>query len=91
VKPGEVQHVFGPACYGRGGAQPTVSDATRVLGCFDPDFFLSGGMRLDMAAWPGRKNGRVGGSGQAKVLLNTRYMMLLHSDEILFDTRVAGA
>jgi hypothetical protein len=48
-------------------------------------------MHLDMAAWPGRKNGRVGGSGQAKVLLNTRYMMLLHSDEILFDTRVAGA
>ena len=40
----------GPACYGRGGLLPTVSDAACVLGYFDPDFFLGGRMRLDVAA-----------------------------------------
>jgi N-methylhydantoinase A len=37
----------GPACYGRGGTQPTVTDANLFLGRLDPDFFLGGRMRLD--------------------------------------------
>lgn len=40
----------GPACYGRGGTLPTVSDAAVVLGYFDPEFFLGGRMRLDVGA-----------------------------------------
>jgi len=40
----------GPACYGRGGENPTTSDAACVLGYFDPDYFLGGRMQLDMAA-----------------------------------------
>lgn len=40
----------GPACYGRGGTLPTVSDAAAVLGYFDPDYFLGGRMTLDVAA-----------------------------------------
>jgi len=32
----------GPACYGRGGDQPTVTDACLVLGYIDPDYFLGG-------------------------------------------------
>jgi len=40
----------GPACYGRGGAQPTVTDANVVLGYIDPDYFLGGSIRLDRAA-----------------------------------------
>jgi N-methylhydantoinase A len=40
----------GPACYGRGGKLPTVSDAACVLGYFDPDFFLGGRMKLDINA-----------------------------------------
>jgi N-methylhydantoinase A len=40
----------GPACYGRGGAQPTVTDAHVVLGHLDPDRFLAGRMRLDTGA-----------------------------------------
>ena len=40
----------GPACYGRGGTAPTVTDAALVLGYLDPDFFLGGRMRLDAAA-----------------------------------------
>lgn len=37
----------GPACYGRGGAQPTVTDAAVVLGIIDPAYFLGGHARLD--------------------------------------------
>jgi N-methylhydantoinase A len=37
----------GPACYSRGGTEPTVTDANLLLGYLDPDFFLGGGMRLD--------------------------------------------
>lgn len=40
----------GPACYGRGGLKPTTSDAACVLGYFDPDYFLGGRMKLDVAA-----------------------------------------
>lgn len=37
----------GPACYGLGGEQPTVTDADLVLGYLNPDFFLGGRMSLD--------------------------------------------
>jgi N-methylhydantoinase A len=40
----------GPACYGRGGTEPTVTDADLVLGYLDPDYFLGGGMTLDAVA-----------------------------------------
>lgn len=37
----------GPACYGRGGEEPTVTDAQIVLGRLDPDMALGGDLRLD--------------------------------------------
>lgn len=40
----------GPACYGRGGLKPTVTDADLVLGYLDPEHFLGGEMKLDVAA-----------------------------------------
>ena len=40
----------GPACYGRGGDRPTVTDANLLLGYLDADYFLGGAMRLDRAA-----------------------------------------
>lgn len=40
----------GPACFGRGGADPTVTDAQLLLGHLDPATFLGGRMRLDLAA-----------------------------------------
>lgn len=40
----------GPMCYGRGGGEPTVTDADLVLGYLNPDYFLGGSMRLDAAA-----------------------------------------
>ena len=36
----------GPACYGFGGVEPTVTDANLVLGYLDPDYFLGGGMKI---------------------------------------------
>ena len=36
----------GPACYGRGGRLPTVTDADLVLGYINPDYFLGGEMQL---------------------------------------------
>ena len=40
----------GPACYGRGGERPTVTDANLLLGHLDEDSPLAGGVRLDRAA-----------------------------------------
>ena len=40
----------GPACYGRGGERPTVTDANLALGRLDPLHFLGGRMRLDPRA-----------------------------------------
>jgi len=40
----------GPVCYGRGGTEPTVTDADLILGYLDPGYFLGGTMRLDVEA-----------------------------------------
>jgi N-methylhydantoinase A/oxoprolinase/acetone carboxylase beta subunit len=40
----------GPACYGRGGTEPTVTDANLVLGHLDPGEPLAGGVELDADA-----------------------------------------
>jgi N-methylhydantoinase A len=40
----------GPACYGRGGSRPTVTDADLVCGYLNPDYFLGGTQTLDIAA-----------------------------------------
>ena len=40
----------GPVCYGRGGVEPTVTDANLVLGRLDPDRFAGGQFDLDKAA-----------------------------------------
>jgi N-methylhydantoinase A/oxoprolinase/acetone carboxylase beta subunit len=46
----------GPACYGRGGREPTVTDADLVLGFLNPDYFVGGEMALD----PGRARRALG-------------------------------
>jgi N-methylhydantoinase A len=38
----------GPACYGKGGTEPTVTDANLLLGRLDPAYFLGGEMPLDV-------------------------------------------
>jgi len=49
VGPQSAGSVPGPVCYGRGGTQPTVTDALVVLGYLDPEFPLGGHVRLDRA------------------------------------------
>jgi N-methylhydantoinase A len=50
VGPESAGAVPGPACYGRGGTEPTVTDANLLLGYLDPAHFLGGTARLDAAA-----------------------------------------
>jgi N-methylhydantoinase A len=40
----------GPACYSRGGTEPTLTDANLLLGRLDADYFLGGAMQLDSGA-----------------------------------------
>lgn len=47
VGPRSASSVPGPACYGRGGIYPTVTDANVVLGYINPDYFNNGKMKLD--------------------------------------------
>ena len=55
LDPGKLVHVGplsagavpGPACYMRGGEEPTVTDANVVLGYLDPDYFLGGRMKIN--------------------------------------------
>lgn len=49
VGPRSASAVPGPVCYGRGGTEPTVTDASVVLGYVDPESFLSGQMTLHHA------------------------------------------
>lgn len=47
VGPKSAGSVPGPACYGRGGEEPTVTDATVAMGLIDPGYFLGGTIALD--------------------------------------------
>jgi N-methylhydantoinase A/oxoprolinase/acetone carboxylase beta subunit len=51
----------GPVAYGRGGTEPTVTDANLALGRLDPDYFLGGMMKLDMPATRAAIAAKVGG------------------------------
>ncbi|MZR29837.1 hydantoinase/oxoprolinase family protein [Sneathiella litorea] len=50
VGPSSAGAMPGPACYKRGGTEPTVTDAKLVLGILDPDSFAKGQMTLDVDA-----------------------------------------
>lgn len=50
VGPVSAGSVPGPACYGNGGTEPTITDANVVLGRIDPEGFLGGSMLLDKEA-----------------------------------------
>jgi N-methylhydantoinase A len=50
VGPQSAGSVPGPACYGRGGTDPTVTDANLVAGRLNPNYFLGGRMALDADA-----------------------------------------
>src|SRR5215471_11978500 len=50
IGPQSAGAVPGPACYGRGGARPTITDANLILGYLDPDYFNGGATRLEVTA-----------------------------------------
>jgi N-methylhydantoinase A len=50
VGPDSAGSTPGPVCYGRGGVEPTVTDADLLLGYLDPHYFLGGRMTLDVEA-----------------------------------------
>ena len=49
IGPESVGAVPGPACFGRGGKQATITDASLLCGLFDPASYFGGGMSLDIA------------------------------------------
>ncbi|MES2184162.1 MAG: hydantoinase/oxoprolinase family protein [Pseudomonadota bacterium] len=50
VGPQSAGSIPGPVCYGRGGTEPTVTDANLLLGRLDAEHFLGGELKLDLAA-----------------------------------------
>ena len=50
VGPESASSTPGPVCYGRGGTEPTVTDANLVLGYLNPAYFAGGTMRLEAGA-----------------------------------------
>jgi N-methylhydantoinase A len=60
VGPGSAGADPGPACYGRGGTHPTVTDANLLLGRYDPEKFADGTMTLDAPASSGAMRAEVG-------------------------------
>jgi len=66
VGPESAGAVPGPACYGRGGEAPTITDCNLLLGYLSPDNFLGGRMRLD--------------EGAARVAIESRIARLLSMD-----------
>ncbi|MBM3517103.1 MAG: hydantoinase/oxoprolinase family protein [Alphaproteobacteria bacterium] len=60
VGPQSAGAVPGPACYGTGGSEATVTDASLVLGYLDPEYFLGGAMQVDRAAAAAAIRARVG-------------------------------
>src|SRR4029078_2624372 len=50
VGPQSAGAVPGPACYGRGGTEPTITDCNVALGYLGEDNFLGGKMKLDAKA-----------------------------------------
>ena len=60
VGPRSASAVPGPACYARGGAEPTLTDANLVLGYLDANNFLGGHMKLDAAAASAAIGRRIG-------------------------------
>ncbi|HEY7677638.1 MAG TPA: hydantoinase/oxoprolinase family protein [Candidatus Methylomirabilis sp.] len=62
VGPHSAGAVPGPACYGRGGEQPTVTDANLAIGLLNPDNFAGGGIRLERARAEHAIQARVAGT-----------------------------
>lgn len=61
VGPQSAGSIPGPVAYGRGGTEPTVTDANLLLGRLDADHFLGGELKLDLAGCQRQMQERVAG------------------------------
>jgi N-methylhydantoinase A len=61
VGPQSAGSMPGPVCYGRGGTEPTVTDANLLLGRLDAEHFLGGELKLDLAGAQRQMQDRVAG------------------------------
>src|SRR3954471_8272869 len=75
----------GPACYGRGGTRPTVTDADVWLGKIDPERFAGGSIRLDAQAAERAVEGQVG------TALSLTSEMASHGIAEIVDENMANA
>ena len=75
VGPESAGAVPGPACYGRGNSEPTVTDADLALGLIDAAAFLGGAMRID----PSAASRTLGVLGQALGLEGDRVAQGVHA------------
>jgi N-methylhydantoinase A len=66
VGPDSAGSVPGPACYGRGGTLPTVTDADAALGRLDPSRFAGGSIMLDVARAEAAVGGAITGMAPAQ-------------------------
>lgn len=73
----------GPVCYGKGGTEPTTTDADLVLGVLDPAQFGSGGIVLDREAAAASIEDRVGKP------LGLSAMAAAHAIRVVFDNAMA--
>jgi N-methylhydantoinase A len=60
VGPQSASSTPGPVCYGRGGTEPTVTDANLALGYLNPEYFAGGSMRLHLGGAARAIEDRVG-------------------------------
>jgi N-methylhydantoinase A len=84
----------GPVCYGRGGTEPTVTDADLVLGRLDPERFANGRLALDLdaaAASLARLGSRLGMDVEATAAAAVRLVDAHMTDAIRRVLSLAGA
>ena len=72
----------GPACYGRGGTEPTLTDAALILGYLDPEYFNGGRMHLDARA-ANRALSRLGARLNMNARDTARAIMRIGSDRMI--------
>lgn len=70
----------GPACYGRGGEEPTVTDADLTLGYLNPTYFLGGEMPLDAVAARRALERKFDVGGGGAIEASGRMLRVLHED-----------
>lgn len=81
----------GPACYGRGGVEPTTTDADLVLGLLDPEYYVGGRMALDVGAATRAIESRVAGPLGLSVLEAATTMIRINDVHMADAVRVFAA